>query len=78
MSEPWFLLFGGSSPDGRGEGKYIGRTTDPKAAAWHWRKVHADPYSTGYVLIVTDKSLARADEAAMREAFSATGANNGA
>lgn len=74
MSETWFLLFDGSSPDGRGEGKYVGRTTDVKHATWHFRKVNGNPYSTGYVMIVTETECnKRADEAAMRAAFSARG-----
>ena len=69
MTGTWFLLFDGQSPDGRGDGRYVGRTTDAKRAAWHFRKVNGDPYSTGYVLIVTDTECRRADERAMRAAF---------
>lgn len=72
MTETWFLLFDGSSPDGRGPGQYIGRTTDVKAATWHFRKVDGDPYSTGYVLIVSDTACIRANEKQMRELFDVT------
>lgn len=54
MSETWFLLFDGSSPDGRGFPEYVGRTTDAKAAKKHFTKCHKNPYSTGSVFIVTD------------------------
>lgn len=53
--ETWFLLFGGQSSDGRGDGKYEGRTTDVKEAADHMRKVSSNPYSVGSVQIVTDE-----------------------
>lgn len=55
--ETWFLLFGGHSADGRGEGVYQGRTTDVTEAAEHMRLCVSDPYSTGGVQIVTDESF---------------------
>jgi len=54
MTETWYLLFGGSSPDGRGEGDYVGRTTDKKVAFKHFNRISKDPYSTGCVKIITD------------------------
>ena len=61
MSAPWFLLFGGSSADGLGPGVFVGRTTVPAEAERHYRMVRRDPYSTGYVVIVSDDSYVRAD-----------------
>lgn len=58
--ETWFLLFGGSSADGRGPGNYEGRTTDASVALKHFNKVQADPYSTGYVQVITDTESKRA------------------
>ena len=58
--ETWYLLFDGSSADGRGQGRYIGRTTDKEAARKHYMKCAKDPYSTGRVDIVTDTKIERA------------------
>lgn len=55
----WFLLFGGSSVDGRGQGAYVGRATDVTIARQHYMRVQHDPYSTGYVMIVTDTAMKR-------------------
>ena len=49
-----YLLFDGSSPDGRGRADYIGRTTDAKVARKHFDKCKNDFYSTGKVIAVTD------------------------
>lgn len=49
-----FRLYDGSSPDGRGDATYIGRTDDAKKAYGFWKKVRKNPYSTGYVVIETD------------------------
>lgn len=56
----WYLLFGGSSVDGRGEGKYIGRTLNRNEAIAHFYQCNSDPYSTGYVLIISDEVHRRA------------------
>lgn len=55
----WFLLYDGSSPDGRGHPEFVGRTTDPKEAKAHWEKCQ-NPYSTGKVVIVTDEKQEQA------------------
>lgn len=60
MNTPWFLLYGGESVDGAGEGKYIGRTTDKEKARRHYLKCEENPYSIGEVIIVTDTSEKRA------------------
>lgn len=53
-TEPtWYLLYGGSSEDGRGPGVYEGRTTDVSVALKHHKKIDS-PYSTGYITAVTD------------------------
>lgn len=56
----WYLLFDGTSVDGRGEGRYIGRTTDPEKAKRHYQKCSENPYSVGHVAIVTDTTMERA------------------
>lgn len=56
----WYLLFDGSSEDGRGEPKYIGRTTSKEIAKKHFMKVNRSPYSTGKVMIADDFSFSRA------------------
>lgn len=57
--KPWFLLYGGQSCDGSGLGEYEGRTLDPKVAYEHFKKVGANPYSTGCVRVVTDDKVHR-------------------
>lgn len=59
----WYLLFDGSSPDGRGEPKYVGRTTHKALAKKHFKKIDSNPYSTGKVLIANDFSLKTATKA---------------
>lgn len=54
---PWFLLYGGSSDDGGGPGRYETRTTDIEVAREHFRKVKESPYNTGYIKIVTDNGV---------------------
>jgi len=56
MKETWFILEGGSSPDGRGTPKYERRTTSGYEAFVHLSKVANDPYSTGRVVAYTDDS----------------------
>lgn len=48
-----FLLWDGQSPDGRGDGKYIGRTTDKRKAVAHLKRVNGSPYNCGKVVICT-------------------------
>ena len=59
MNEPWYLLYGGSSVDGRGPGKYLGRTIDVFVAARHYIEISKSPYSTGYVEVITDNEHMR-------------------
>ena len=56
----WFLLFDGSSEDGRGEPKYCGRTSHKEVAKKHFQKVDSSPYSTGKVMIANDFDFRRA------------------
>ena len=57
MTETWYLLYGGDSVDGRGPGEYEGRTCNVFAAAKHYVKITDNPYSTGYVKVITDKEV---------------------
>lgn len=59
MKETWFLLFDGSSPDGRGSAEFKMRTLDKEIALRHWKRCKDNPYSTGYVLIITDRECLR-------------------
>jgi hypothetical protein len=38
---------------------FIGRTTDERVALEYYNKCRKDPYSTGYVLVITDDSAKR-------------------
>lgn len=55
-NEPtWYLLYGGTSEDGRGNAVYEGRTTDVDVALKHRKKLDkAGSYSTGHIMAVTD------------------------
>ena len=61
---PWFLLFGGTSEDGRGQGTFKGRTDSPATALTFYREhiKKAGPYATGAVQAVTDDKLTNVDE----------------
>jgi len=50
----WFLLYEGTSEDGRGQGEYIGRTTDKTVAFQHCKKQEDNFYATGGVVAITD------------------------
>lgn len=52
--ETWYLLYDGSSPDGRGMPDYIGRTLSREEAKAHHWKCWNDDYSIGRVKIITD------------------------
>ena len=58
----WFLLFSGQSCDGRGQPTYMTRTEDVKIAKKHYKECKANPYSFGYVAIVTDKGYTIASD----------------
>jgi hypothetical protein len=51
----WYLLFSGSSPDGQGKPKYVGRTLDIVGASDFLLKERKDRFSTGYILAIQDK-----------------------
>ena len=59
--ETWFLLFAGSSPDGCGRPAFVGRTTIIAIAWKHYDNCRKDPYSTGYVQIITADKYTVAD-----------------
>lgn len=50
----WYLLYDGSSVDGRGDPTYKGRTKSKKKAIKHFKEVKSSPYSCGRVVIVND------------------------
>ena len=56
-NDVWYLLFGGSSQDGRGTGTYFGRTTDQNAAREHYDSLVTNPFSIGRVEVVTDERI---------------------
>ena len=53
ITSTWYLLYDGSSPDGRGTPRYIGRTRNKLVAKKHYKDISKDPYSTGGVEYVT-------------------------
>lgn len=53
----WYLLYDGTSVDGRGDPKYIGRTLSEEDAIAHNNRCKTNPYSTGKVVIVTETGL---------------------
>jgi hypothetical protein len=59
MTETWYCLFDGESVDGRGNAKYVGRTTDEEKAKEHYDKCWNNPYSIGYVMSYTDTTEQR-------------------
>ena len=52
--EEWFLLYDGSSVDGRGSPDYFGRTKDRKLAMEWLKERETNPYSIARVMIITD------------------------
>jgi hypothetical protein len=50
---PIFVLYGGQSVDGSGPGTYEGFTLDRAVAIKHFKGVKANPYSTGFVEVLT-------------------------
>ncbi len=57
----WFLLFDGSSPDGRGHAEFIGRTENSNKARDHYNQCKRNWHSNGYVQVVTDTRTFHAD-----------------
>ncbi len=53
LTTPWYLLFHGTSPDGRGGARYQERTENPEKARDFLRQERADPYTTSYVVEIT-------------------------
>jgi hypothetical protein len=50
----WYLLYGGSSADGRGSGEFLERTLSLEKAKAHAVKIQKDPYSMGSVWLISD------------------------
>lgn len=60
---PWFMMYGGSSEDGRGSGQYLGRTFYPSHALTFYRKhIKGNPYSVGHIMAIFDDRTEHVDE----------------
>lgn len=57
-----YLLFDGTSVDGRGEPEYAGKTTHIKIAKAHFEKCRKNPYSIGRVMVANDFKFFVADK----------------
>ena len=57
MEDIIYLLFDGSSCDGRGEPKYSGRTYSKEEAIKHYQDCKNNPYSFGKVMILTESTF---------------------
>lgn len=61
MDDPVYILYGGTSEDGRGYPKFESYTNDWRVAqAFYMKNIHNNPYSTGHVAIMTKKSYRHA------------------
>ena len=57
----WFVLFEGISVDGRGgRARFLKRTLDLSEAKAHYQACRDDPYSIGYVLVITETECSHA------------------
>lgn len=65
-NQPWFVLYDGTSTDGRGQPKYSGRTLDVNQALKHLEKCAANPYSIGKVKVFTEKNAFQASLEGLR------------
>lgn len=67
--EDWYLLFGGTSEDGRGTSVYKSRTVNADMAlTFYQREIKAaGSYSVGKVEKVTDRTIERMSEEALKE-----------
>jgi len=62
-----YLLFDGTSSDGRGDAKYCGKTGDKTVAVAHYKKCDKNPYSVGKVMVATDTAFYRAFDETLRQ-----------
>lgn len=69
--ETEYLLFFGTSEDGRGNPDYVGRTTDKKQAYKHFKLCENNPYSNNKVMILTDDEFTTASESMLSPETSA-------
>lgn len=53
-SEETFLLYGGSSEDGRGQSRFKRKTKIRKIAEDHLRQIQSNPYCFGHVVWIGD------------------------
>lgn len=51
--ETWFILYDGTSVDGKEGGHYCGRTIDKEVAKQHYKNCLANPHNTGGVVAYT-------------------------
>lgn len=49
-----FVMYFGSSEDGRGTPQYKGRTTDFSIALKHLQRIEKNPYTFGHVTVQSD------------------------
>ena len=59
LPEAIYLLYDGSSSDGRGDPDYRGWTTDKTVAEKHKKKCQSSPYYTGRVEVITTTTYKR-------------------
>lgn len=52
-----YLMFDGSSEDGRGQPNYVGKTNSKTTAKKHHNKCKNNPYSTGRVMVASDSAF---------------------
>lgn len=54
--QTWFILYGGTSVDGRGHEAFVERTTNSKVAKRHLKRNEKNPYFVGSVDVITDEA----------------------
>lgn len=60
IRETWYVLYGGTSTDGRGSPEFVCRTTNGFEAFRWFNNQTANPYSIGCVDIISDTGIKRA------------------
>ena len=53
--QTWYILYGGTSVDGRGDEVFVERTTNYKKAKKHLKRNAKNPYFLGSVDVITDE-----------------------
>lgn len=57
VTPDWFVIMDGSSPDGRGDSRFVCRTTDAGLVRAFLKKNQDNPYWTGFVLVIRDRGI---------------------